>query len=45
MSTLTKEDIVEAVKSGGDLEVIQKAAEDALSVSRLRKLLSDEESE
>ncbi len=39
------EDIVEAVKSGGDLEVIQKAAEDALSVSRLRKLLSDEESE
>ena len=39
------EDIAELAKSGGDLEAIQKAAEDALSVSRLRKLLSDEENE
>ena len=36
------EDIVESVESGGDLTAIKKSAEDALSVSRLRKLLSDE---
>ena len=37
------EDIVELVDEGGTLEAIKEAAEDALSVSRLRKLLSDEE--
>jgi len=39
------EDIVELVESGGSLEDIKKSAEDALSVSRLRSLLSELESE
>jgi len=39
------EDIVKCVELGGDLEEIKAAAEDALSVSRLRKLLPSEESE
>jgi hypothetical protein len=36
------EDIVEIVDQGGDLSSIKKAAKDALSVSRLRNLLSEE---
>jgi hypothetical protein len=36
------EDIVDLVDQGGDLSAIKKAAEDALSVSRLRNLLSEE---
>ena len=39
------EDIVQLVESGKDLSAIKRAAEDALSVSRLRKLLSQEEGE
>lgn len=35
------EDIVEIVDQGGDPAAIKKAAEDALSVSRLRNLLSE----
>ena len=38
------EDIVEAVEIG-DLAVIKKSAEDALAVSRLRKLLANQESD
>jgi len=39
------EDIVEIVDGAGDLDAIKQAAQDALSVSRLRKLLSEEEGE